>query len=817
MKLGPKITLGYVLSAFLVVIVGFASYRATINVEDRHEAVLAAVIPNLQALQVIEASGLRILAITGELTWMHAYANGDVSSDDWKSELKELDHDAIQPFNDAIARYRKVAEELVEHELIFVEIIEEWGEQLKAESLHLVELVKQGATPEQLNQLREDLEETERNFLLSVESAKMHETEELRIETEILRDVLDNVERTIIIGSAIAFILAIFSGSLIARSLSRPIIALKNAAADVGNGDFSARVNIKSKDEVGTLAESFNAMSDALGKTTAVFENTSEGVVITDAAVNIIAVNKAFTEITGYSEADVLGKNPRLLKSDRHGRDFYREMWLQLHDTGLWRGELWNRRKDGEVFPIWESIRAIRDENKNVSHYISVFSDISSLKRSQEKLDHLAYHDPLTDLPNRLLFEDRLQHAMSYAKRTKGKVAIFFLDLDRFKNINDSLGHAVGDDLLIEVAKRLNKLIRQDDTIARLGGDEFAVIMEKTVKSEDVAVLAQKILGAFQTPIVVGEHQLHVTVSIGISLYPVDGTDVPTLLKNADASLFRAKEEGRNGFQFYTAELTSHVHERLALETALRSAVKENQLEAYYQPFVSLESRKIIGAEALLRWQHPIHGLVQPEKFVPLAEDSGLILSIGAWMLNQACGQAKQWLDDGYTLEKISVNVSGLQIQREEFEDVVSQALYSSGLDGKYLVLEITENVIMQKTEKVIEMLNRLKRLGVQIAIDDFGTGYSSLSYLKQLPVDKLKIDKSFVRDIPEDSNDEEIAKAVNALAKSLNLSVVAEGIETPEQEAALKAQGCVIGQGFLYSEPVAASEFEALLKQQSV
>ena len=814
MKLGPKITLGYVISVFLVIVVGFASYRATINVENHHEAVLAAVIPKLQALQEIEVSGLRMLAITGKLTGMHD-TNGSADSDDWKSKLEELDQSAVQPLDAAVVRYQKIVEELVENEPVFVENIEEWSEQIKIKSLRMVELIKQDTKPEKLNQLREDLEEIERNFLLSVESGKRHEAEELRVETEILRNVLEKVEKTIIASGAIAFIFAIFSGSLVARSLNRPIIALKNAVADVGKGDFTARVDIKSKDEMGTLAESFNVMSDALGKTTAVFENTSEGVVITNAAVNIIAVNKAFTEISGYSESDVLGKNPRVLKSDRHNRDFYREMWSQLHETGLWRGELWNLRKNGGVFPVWESIRVIRDENKNISHYISVFSDIASLKRSQEKLDHLAYHDPLTGLPNRLLFEDRLHHAMSCAKRIKGKVAIFFLGLDRFKNINDSLGYAIGDDLLIEVAKRLKQLIRQNDTIARLGGDEFGMIMEKAVKSEDVAVLAQKILGAFQAPVVVGKHRFYMTVSIGISFYPIDGTDVPTLLKNAHTSLCRAKKEGRNGFQFYTAELTTHVDERLALETALRSAVKENQLEAYYQPFVSLVSGEIIGAEALLRWQHPVQGLIQPEKFVPLAEDSGLIISIGAWMLNQACRQAKQWLDEGYKLEHISVNVSGLQIQWEEFEDVVSQALYSSGLDGKYLVLEITENVIMQKKEEIIEILHRLKKLGVQIAIDDFGTGYSSLSYLKQLPVDKLKIDKSFVHDIPQAGNDEAITRAVNVLAKSLNLSVIAEGIETYEQEAALKAQGCVVGQGFLYSEPVTVAAFEGLLKQQ--
>lgn len=545
----------------------------------------------------------------------------------------------------------------------------------------------------------------------------------------------------------------------------------------------------------------------------AVVENTVEGVLITDRHNRIIAVNRAFSEITGYTEQEVLSKTPNLLKSQKHEPAFYHAMWQALHDTDLWQGEVWDRRKDGEIFPAWSTISVVRNEAGALTNYVSVFSDISTLKSSQERLDFLAYHDPLTKLPNRLLFSDRLDHALNRAQREDGQVAVLFLDLDRFKNINDSLGHPIGDALLQQVAERLTVLLRKEDTVARLGGDEFIILIEDLNQPQSVASLAQKIIGAFLPPVHIDGHELHVTVSIGISVYPRDGSDSATLIKNADAAMYRAKEFGRNNYQFYTEALTSAAFERLTLETALRQALIKEQFILHYQPLYDIETAALVGCEALIRWQHPDLGLVQPARFIPLAEESGLIDQLGTWVLFAACAQMQQWRRTSSALARITVNVSGQQLHRGDMAAIIQKTLSQTGLPARFLELEVTEGVIMEETHQSFKALDDIKQLGVTIAIDDFGTGYSSLSRLKRLPVDKLKIDKSFVRDISTDANDEAIARAVVALAQSLQLKVVAEGVETAAQLAFLKRLGCDEAQGYYYGAPHTAAEFEQLLQ----
>ena len=546
-----------------------------------------------------------------------------------------------------------------------------------------------------------------------------------------------------------------------------------------------------------------------------VVENTAEAIIITNKDGDIMAVNKAFTDITGYTEAEAIGNNPRIIKSNRHDAAFYSNMWQCISSTGLWQGEIWNRRKSGEAFPAWSTISAVKDETGEVHDYVSVFSDISAIKQSQEKLDFLAYHDPLTNLPNRLLFGDRLDHALQRAHREQQQLAILFLDLDRFKNINDSLGHPVGDQLLQGVAQRISDTIREEDTLARLGGDEFIILVEDVHSAQDVALLAQKLMQVFRTPILVAGHELQPTLSLGISLYPRDGKESAVLIRNADAAMYRAKEEGRNGYQFYTEELTTAVFERLTLETALRNALRNNEFVLHYQPQYALPDGRLTGAEALIRWQHPQMGLVYPDKFIPLAEDCGLIVAIGDWVLQTACAQLQQWRQAGMSLGRMSVNVSGRQFQHGQIVAAVESALQKIQCGPQSLELEITESMIMQEPEQTITLLNDLKALGVSIAIDDFGTGYSSLSYLKKLPVDKLKVDRSFVRDIPHDTNDETITRAVIALAQSLQLTVIAEGIETDEQLSFLKSLNCCEGQGYLFSRPLSAEAFGKLLKAQ--
>lgn len=583
---------------------------------------------------------------------------------------------------------------------------------------------------------------------------------------------------------------------------------------------FEAHVGpVKDQNQVTALIVSARDITErkkaeiGLRQLAAVVENTAEAVIVADADRKIVAINRAFTEITGYSEEEVLGKNPRLLQSEKHDINFYNTMWAAIESAGMWQGEVWDRRKNGEIFPAWSTISAVHDSDGNLINYVSVFSDISTIKNSQEQLAFLAHHDPLTNLPNRQLLNDRLEHALQRAQREDQQVAVFFLDLDRFKNINDSLGHPVGDTVLKSVAERITTLVRKEDTVARLGGDEFIVLIEEVNEALDVAQLAQKIMQAFSVPFTVKDHELHLTVSIGISLYPQDGEDGNTLIRNADAAMYRAKEEGRNDYQFYTTAMTAAVFERLTLETALRRALARNEFVLYYQPQYSLKTGKLIGVEALIRWQHPDMGLITPARFIPLAEECGLIEPIGEWVLRNACLQMQQWLDAGLIFQRIAVNVSGLQFQRHDLAATISQALNESRLQPNCLELEITEGYIMQKAELAIKVLDKIKQLGVSISVDDFGTGYSSLSYLKRLPLDKLKIDKSFVRDIPGDPNDEAITRAIVALGQTLQLSVIAEGIETEAQLLFLKAIGCDEGQGYYYGDPLPADEFVKQVK----
>ncbi len=556
---------------------------------------------------------------------------------------------------------------------------------------------------------------------------------------------------------------------------------------------------------------------EKLRQAATVFENATEGVIVTDAEANIVTINKAMTKISGHSEAEVFSKKPSLWKSGRHQQAFYQDMWTSIQQTGQWRGEIWNRRKSGEAFPCWQTISAIKDDAGNVTHYVSIVSDITTVKETQSKIEHLAHHDSLTDLPNRLLFNARLEHAIRIAHRDQHQIGLIFLDLDNFKRINDSLGHPVGDCILQSVGVRLNTQIREVDTLARLGGDEFTLLLEEIAHPEEASIVAEKVLDIFNNPFEVKGHQLHVTPSIGISVYPEDGEDVTTLVRNADTAMYSAKAKGGNTYQFYTSEFTEKASERIRLESQLRYAVERNEFRVYYQPQYNSQTVRLTGAEVLVRWQHPDLGLLAPAKFITLAEETGLILTIGEWVLHAACSQIKNWRDQGLNLQRISVNVSGKQLQRSGFLETVQAVLDETGCRAQWLELEVTEGLIMNQADKAIGFLQGLREMGVAIAIDDFGTGYSSLSYLKQLPVTKLKIDRSFIQDIPHDSDDQAIAEAILALGKSLQIKVCAEGVESEEQKMFLKSTGCDEQQGFLYSRPLPANEFIEILKKETV
>lgn len=548
---------------------------------------------------------------------------------------------------------------------------------------------------------------------------------------------------------------------------------------------------------------------ERLQQAAAVFDCTREGVLVTDAQGLIVHVNRAFMEITGYSREDVMGERPSLFKSGRHSSNFYQQVFQTLERTGEWSGEIWNRRKSGEIYPQWQTIRVIHNDQGQVSHYVAVFSDISAIKDSEHELAHLAHHDPLTDLPNRLLFTDRAEQALASAQVHKRGCALLLMDLDHFKIINDSLGHNVGDQLLKAVGERLKGLFGPGVTLARLGGDEFAVLAESCPQVVQAAALAQRMLDAMKEPFVFDGNQLFISASIGISLFPSDALSAEQLLRNADSALFKAKSAGREGYALYTEELTAHAQHRVEIASELRRALDQQELRVYYQPVHELQDSRLVGVEALVRWQHPERGLVPPGEFIPIAERTGLIADIDAWVMDQACRQMGQWLADGAPLSFIAVNVSSRLFARRELYEQVAQVLHTTGLDPAFLELEVTESAVMEDPEVALEQLHRLRELGLRLAIDDFGTGYSSLLRLKRLPVQKLKIDQGFVAGLPWDEDDAAIVRVVIALAKSMGMQVHAEGIEQVEQARFLLAQECDLGQGYWFGRPVPAQEMD--------
>ncbi|MHA6232063.1 phosphodiesterase DibA [Pseudomonas fluorescens group sp. PF-69] len=548
---------------------------------------------------------------------------------------------------------------------------------------------------------------------------------------------------------------------------------------------------------------------ERLRQAAAVFDCTREGVLVTNHDGLIVHVNRAFIQITGYQSEEVLGQRPNLFKSGRHPAAFYQAMFATLQSKGEWSGEIWNRRKSGEIYPQWQTIRLIHDDRGRLSHFVAVFSDISAIKNSEHELIRLAHHDPLTDLPNRLLFTDRAQQALTSAQAQKRGCALLMVDLDHFKMINDSLGHTIGDHMLKAVAERLAAMFGPGITLARLGGDEFAVLAESCPQLVQAAALAQRIIDGLKEPFLIDEHQLFINTSIGISLFPGDALSAEQLLRNADSALFKAKSAGRNGYALYTEELTAHAQQRVELAFELRRALEQQQLRVFYQPVHDLKTSRMIGVEALVRWEHPERGLVSPAEFIPVAERTGLISEIDAWVMQQACQQMCQWQQAGVALSFVAVNVSSRLFARRELYQQVAQVLRDTGLDPAYLELEVTESAVMEDPEVALEQMHRLRELGVRLAIDDFGTGYSSLLRLKRLPVQKLKIDQGFVAGLPGDEDDGAIVRVIIALAHSMGMQVQAEGIEQVEQAALLLELGSHLGQGYWFGRPVPALQLD--------
>jgi diguanylate cyclase (GGDEF)-like protein/PAS domain S-box-containing protein len=678
--------------------------------------------------------------------------------------------------------------------------------------------------------------ETESRYLGTIQgSLRMltrHAFEDIAASREnLLGSAARNLRITIAIG-ILGGLALLFIASFVSGRTSTRLAGLLAWSRRIAAGDLGAPAIGPARDEVGQLANAMGEMVQGLAASRRAlevakheaegvaerlrlyanaFDNSGEAMLITDRANRILNVNAAFTRQTGYALAEVAGKDPKILACGRTPPATLREMWSELRDRGFWQGELWDRKKSGEVYPKWTSISAIRDEEGEVTFYLASYSDISERKANEARIDYLAHHDALTGLINRYNLENRLGQVLLSAQRDRLRTAVLFIDMDRFKAINDTLGHHVGDQLLIEVARRLREAVRESDIVARLGGDEFVVVLTALTGDMDAAPVADKILRALSDPYAIEGAVLHSSPSIGVAIAPHDGRDGASLMKNADTAMYHAKASGRNNAQFFTAALNAAASERLALENDLRQAMQEGLLCLHYQPQVRAADGRCFGVEALVRWHHAERGDVSPLQFIPIAEESGLIDILGTWVLDEACRQLSAWRQAGIGGQRMAVNLSAHQLRAKNLVRRVADALERHGLKGEDLELEITESAAMENPERAIDQLHALRALGVQLAIDDFGTGYSSLAYLKRLPIQVLKLDRSFVRDIEIDQSDADISAASLALAHNLGLKVIAEGVETAGQRDFLVRHGCDYLQGYLYSRPLpaaAAAEF---------
>ena len=542
---------------------------------------------------------------------------------------------------------------------------------------------------------------------------------------------------------------------------------------------------------------------------------SQEGMLISDANNVILRVNRAFTKTTGYTPEEVIGKNPQLLKSGRHDASFYAAMWKSINNSGAWKGEILNRRKNGEIYPEYLNITAVKDLSGTVTNYVATLTEITVSSEAADEIKHLAFYDALTGLPNRRLLMDRLQQAFATSARTGRRGALLIIDLDNFKTLNDTLGHDFGDLLLKQAAQRLEYCVREDDTVARLGGDEFVMLLEELNKdpleaAAQTEAVGDKIRAALNQPYQLAVHEYLSTPSIGAAIFSDHDQSQEDLLKQADIAMYQAKKAGRNTLRFFDPHMQDVINAHAALENELRKALENQQFQLFYQIQID-SSRRPLGAEALIRWLHPERGLVSPVHFIPLAEETGLILPIGQWVLETACAQIKAWEQKALTRDLVlAVNVSAKQFHQADFVAQVQALVQRHAINPKLLKLELTESMLLENIEDIIATMNALKEIGVQFSLDDFGTGYSSLQYLKRLPLNQLKIDQSFIRDLAVDSSDKAIVRTIIAMAQGLNLEVIAEGVETEEQRQALRDKGCTNYQGFLFGRPVPIEQFEA-------
>ena len=824
MKIAPKLILSYCLVASLVIILGYTVLKTYGKTATRFDEIIQQFLPIINTVDNVRYYGLRIathakgfapphpeLAASGRKSFNHDY-----------SELEQLKSEAYEPFDKAIVKLRQVVSASSHHEYeSFATSIESAAKDLKKTALELISLKENNIGGKEIVKVQNDFNRVEAIFLEVISDALEHEYVDMRSMQKEVTATIDRGSYTIKLVSVSAFILAVVMGVLFAGNLSSPIIALKKAALALGKGNLDTRVEISSGDELGILSDAFNRMAETLSESTVsknylenILASIADSVVILDPDNNIKWINRATEDMLSYKEHELKGMPPSEIIDDE---TFMIGLFEEMSNHGSLRDvETFYISKDKEKIPVSLSAARIKDSDQVALGTVFVAKNITKRKQAEEHLYFLANYDVLTGLPNRALLTERLGQTLSRISWSNRVVGLLLCDLDRFKVINDALGHSAGDSLLKIAAERLSACVREGDTVARLGGDEFAVLLNDMASPDHIAKVAQKIIDSLSEPIELEGRDIYVTVSIGISISSTEGTDPDNLIRYADIAMYRAKDHGKNIYQIYSPLMNARAYENMEMETALRKASDRGEFEVWYQPKFDLKNSLIVGAESLVRWRHPEKGMISPNDFLPLASETGIIALIDEWVLRVASLQNKAWQDAGYHPITISVNLSDGIFKRNDLLEIVANILKETEIQNGTLELELTENIMMKNVDQSRIIMEKLRAMGVQLSIDDFGTGHSSLAHLKRFPIHTLKIDRSFISDIVSNPDDAAIVEAIIAMAKILNLNVVAEGVETLEQQNFLARSDCNQVQGYFISKPVPAAEFETILKKQN-
>ena len=808
MRIRTTLMAGCIIFAMLTGLVGYFGVRAITKISGEFDRVAEEVFAVLRTLEDLRFAAIRIVSSSAE----HALVVKQKGGAERGRDEIVLVSAGIETLDDGLARLRSLSAGYAPGELRPMAEVDRCGNKLLETSRGHLRMLLTGAPDAELHGIRQRLKTEERAFFAALGQAFAHKNEDLDAAKAEVRNAIKTARFTMTGASLVALILAVGGGSLVAASISRPIALLHDGVEQVGRGLLDTRINVTVRNEVGTLAAAFNRMTAELQGTkdeivTAknfldnVIQSMADALVILSSDWTIISVNPALCILLGYCENELLGSPlSRIVTNGAEERELLRDMAERGQAPDR---ELIYLAKNGAPIAVSVSGAVMKNPAGDVVGIVCIAHDISERKRAEEEIRRLAFYDSLTRLPNRSLFHERLAHSIHRSRIDGGMTALLFLDLDRFKDINDTLGHACGDQLLVAVAERLGGGLRPSDFLARLGGDEFVFLVTGLRDKKSAASLAHSILEMFNTPFEIDDKELFISTSIGIALSPEDGDDGDTLLTHADMALYAAKEQGRNAFSFFSEELNREARERRHLEGSLLRAMANDEFFLEYQPQIELRTGRVFSFEALVRWRHPEDGLILPSRFIPVAEETGLIRRLGEWVLRTACLQCLQWQKPGHPPVRVAVNVSGHQFNQPGFIEMLDRVLEETGLDPELLELELTESSLMAGAQETIMTLIDLKVRGMHLAIDDFGTGYSSLSYLKHFPIDRLKIDRSFVRDIVMDLDDRAIVEAIIAMAHSLGLRVLAEGVETEDELELLKERGCDEVQGFYFAHPL--------------